>query len=300
MNKLGLHANVWVKDWGREEATLAVNKTAELGFDIIEISALDPKTMNLAYTRKLVEAAGIEAVMSLGLGASADISSNDPDRVKAGEQRLDEVIAGARDVGAKYVGGILYSAFQKYDEPPTEAGIRGSAEAIRRAAEKAAASGITLGMEVVNRYETNILNTAAQGVEFCKLVGAPNVKVHLDSYHMNIEEANAEQAIVDTADHLGYFHVGESNRGYLGAGSIDFQRIFAGLARIDYKGPITFESFSSVVVAQPLCGILGIWRNLWQDGEDLARHAKTFIESQLKGAREGVTDLQRSRLLPGG
>lgn len=300
MNKLGLHANVWVKDWGREECALAVGKTAELGFDIIEISAPDPKAMDLDFTRRQVEAAGIEAVMSLGLDAASDISSTDPDRVKAGEKRLGEVVAGARDVGATYVGGILYSAFQKYAEPPTEAGIRNAADAVRRAAEKAAASGITLGMEVVNRYESNMLNTAAQAVEFCKLVGAPNVRVHLDSYHMNIEEANVEQAIVDTGGHLGYFHIGESNRGYLGAGSVDFQRIFAGLARIGYEGPITFESFSSVVVSQPLCGILGIWRNLWEDGEDLARHAKSFIEAQLKGAREGVADLGRSRLLPGG
>lgn len=297
MNKLGLHANVWVKDWSRDECALAVGKTAELGFDIIEISAPDPKSMDLAFTRKQVEAAGIEAAMSLGLDVSSDISSGDPDRVRAGEKRLDEIVAGARDVGANYVGGILYSAFQKYSEPPTEAGIRASADAIRRAAEKAAAAGITLGMEVVNRYESNVLNTAGQAVEFCKLVAAPNVKVHLDSYHMNIEESNVEQAIVDTGDYLGYFHIGESNRGYLGAGSVDFQRIFAGLARIDYKGPITFESFSSVVVSQPLCGILGIWRNLWEDGEDLARHAKIFIEAQLKGAREGMVDARRSRLI---
>jgi D-psicose/D-tagatose/L-ribulose 3-epimerase len=297
MNKLGLHANVWVKAWSREECAHAVAKTAELGFDIIEISAPDPRAMDLAFTRRQVEAAGIEAVLSLGLDSASDISSDDPERVKAGERRLDEVVAGARDVGAKYVGGILYSAFQKYAEPPTEAGIMGAAEAIRRAAEKAAASGITLGMEVVNRYESNVLNTAAQAVEFCRLVGAPNVKVHLDSYHMNIEEANVEAAVVDTGGHLGYFHIGESNRGYLGAGSVDFHRIFAGLARIGYEGPITFESFSSVVVSQPLCGILGIWRNLWDDGEDLARHARAFILAQLQGAREGLNDGARSRLI---
>jgi D-psicose/D-tagatose/L-ribulose 3-epimerase len=134
--------------------------------------------MDLAFTRRQVEAAGIEAVLSLGLDSASDISSDDPERVKVGKRRLDEVVADARDVGAKYVGGILYSAFQKYAEPPTEAGIIGAVEAIRRAVEKAATSGITLGMEVVNRYESSVLNTAAQAVEFCKLVGAPNVKVH--------------------------------------------------------------------------------------------------------------------------
>ena len=99
-----------------------------------------------------------------------------------------------------------------------------------------------------------------------------------------------EPALVDTGDHLGYLHIGESSRGYLGAGWVDFGRIFNGLARIKYDGPIVFESFSSTVVGQPLCGLLGIWRKLWEDGEDLARHAQACIEAHLKSARETVLE----------
>jgi D-psicose/D-tagatose/L-ribulose 3-epimerase len=117
-------------------------------------------------------------------------------------------------------------------------------------------------------------------------VALPNVKVHLDTYHMNIEEADLESALIDSGAMLGYFHIGESGRGYLGAGNIDFDRVFRGLAKAGYEGPITFESFSSAVVNKQLSGILGIWRNLWEDGADLARHAKGFIEHGLKAARE--------------
>lgn len=296
MNKLGLHANVWVRDWGRDDCVLAVNKTAELGFDIIEISAPDPKALDIAFTARQLDKAGIRANLSLGLDAESDISSGDPARVRAGEARLRDVIAAAGDLGASHVCGILYSAFQKYAEPPRAAGIAGAVEVLSRVGEEAARHGITLGLEVVNRYETNVLNTAVQGVELCRMIGLPNVRIHLDSYHMNIEEADMELAIVDAGEHLGYFHIGESNRGYLGAGSVDFPRIFNGLARIDYSGPIVFESFSSTVVGQPLCGILGIWRNLWDDGEDLARHAKTFMLAHLQAAREGKAEPRRSAL----
>lgn len=286
MNKLGVHALVWVGGWSHEECAKAIEQTAGLGYDLIEIPALDPKSIDVDFTRRTLEKNKLGVTMSLGLDAASDISSGDPDKIKRGEALLMDALRVARDIGATHVCGILYSAFQKYFVPPTEKGIQGSIDAIRRFCAEAAKSNITIGMEVVNRYESNVLNTAAQAVDFCKRVGAPNIKVHLDTYHMHIEEADIEAAIVETGPMLGYFHIGESNRGYLGAGSLDFDRVFRGLAKAEYRGPITFESFSSAVVNQPLSGILAIWRNLWTDGRDLAGHAKDFIEAHLKAAQE--------------
>ena len=286
MNKLGVHALVWVGGWSHEECAKAIEQTAGLGYDLIEIPALDPKSIDVDFTRRTLEKNKLGVTMSLGLDAASDISSGDPDKVKRGEALLLDALRVARDIGATHVCGILYSAFQKYFVPPTEKGIQGSIDAIRRFCAEAAKSNIAIGMEVVNRYESNVLNTAAQAVDFCKRVGAPNIKVHLDTYHMHIEEADIEAAIIETGPMLGYFHIGESNRGYLGAGSLDFDRVFRGLAKAEYRGPITFESFSSAVVNQPLSGILAIWRNLWTDGRDLAGHAKDFIEAGLKAAQE--------------
>jgi D-psicose/D-tagatose/L-ribulose 3-epimerase len=286
MNKLGVHALVWVGGWSHDECERAIAQTAELGFDLIEIPALDPSSIDSAFTRRMLDRYRLGTTLSLGLDASTDISSGDPEREARGEARLMQVLSIARDIGATHVCGILYSAFQKYFEPPTEAGIARSVEVLRRIGETAAQNGIVIGLEVVNRYESNVLNTAAQAVHFARRVGLPNVKVHLDTYHMNIEEADLESALVDTGAMLGYFHIGESGRGYLGAGNIDFDRIFRGLAKAGYDGPITFESFSSAVVNPQLSGILAIWRNLWEDGADLGRHAKGFIEAGLKAARE--------------
>ncbi|MEO7337647.1 MAG: sugar phosphate isomerase/epimerase family protein [Caldimonas sp.] len=286
MNKLGVHALVWVGGWSHAECEQAIGQTADLGFDLIEIPALDPASIDTGFTRRMLDQHRLGSTLSLGLDASTDISSVDPAAQAHGEARLRQVLSVAREIGATHVCGILYSAFQKYQQPPTAAGITSSVEVLRRIGEEAAKDGITIGLEVVNRYETNVLNTAAQAVSFAKRVGLPNVKVHLDTYHMNIEEADLESALIDTGPHLGYFHIGESGRGYLGAGNIDFDRIFRGLAKARYEGPITFESFSSAVVNEQLSSILGIWRNLWEDGADLARHAKGFIEHGVKAAAE--------------
>ncbi len=288
MNKLGVHAFVWTADWTNENAARAIALTAETGFDIIELSSMDLGRIDTDFARREIERAGLGATMSFGLDWSQDVSSDDPEKVRAGEAQLMRGLSVARDVGATHMCGILFSAFGKYSTPPTEDGIARSVEVVRRVGERAAESGIVLGMEVVNRYETNILNTAAQGVAYCKRVGLENVRVHLDCYHMNIEEADVAAAIVETGEYLGYFHTGDSHRGYLGSGSIDFAKVFRALVASGYAGPITFESFSSAVVGQPLEGILGVWRNLWDDGRDLAEHARLYTEAQLKAAREAL------------
>ena len=296
MNKLGVHALVWEKGWSRDECARAIASTAEVGYDLIEIPALDPSAIDVDFTRRQLERAGIGATSSLGLDAETDISSDNRDKERRGQARLEQAVAMARDVGATHVCGILHSAFQKYATPTTSEGVKRSVEVLQRVAAIAARSGITLGLEVVNRYESNVLNTASQGVEMCRRIGAPNVKVHLDVYHMNIEESDIRQAIIETGDLLGYFHTGDSHRGYMGSGSVDLAGVFRALAKAGYQGPITFESFSSRVVGQPLEGILGIWRNLWDDGRDLAEHALMYTRAQLKAAEEAQKQAGRSRL----
>lgn len=296
MNKLGVHSFVWTAGTSNADAERAIGLTAKAGFDLLEVAGMNLAAIDVAFVRQTLERHTIGATMSFGLDADHDISSNDDARINAGRQRLLEGVAVARDIGATHVCGILYGAFRKHDQPPTTKGVARSVEVVRHVGEVAAQSGITLGMEVVNRYESNILNTAAQAVEFVKRVDLPNVLVHLDCYHMNIEEADVAEAIRATGKYLGYFHTGDSHRGYLGSGSINFSRIFRALVAIDYQGPVTFESFSSRVVGQPLEGILGIWRNLWEDGWDLAVHARAYTLAQMKAAQEAANTVARSRL----
>ena len=131
------------------------------------------------------------------------------------------------------------------------------------------------------RYETNIINTGKEALQFLDDINRPNAFVHLDTYHMNIEEDGMEAAVLECGDRLGYVHIGESHRGYLGSGNVDFDTFFAALKKINYSGPIAFESFSSAVVDPALSNTLCVWRNLWSDSDDLASHALAYMKERI-------------------
>jgi D-psicose/D-tagatose/L-ribulose 3-epimerase len=290
MNRVGVHALVWVGGWSEAECHRAIEDSRAAGYDLIEIPVLDPSTIDVSMTRKALDGVGLGAACSLGLSLDTDVSSSDPEVVARGERLLHDALAVARDLGAEYLGGVISSALARYTYPPTAQGRANCVRVLRGLAEQAAASRITLGLGVVNRYESNLLNTAKQALELIADVGADNLKVHLDTYHMNIEESDFTKPGLACGDRLGYVHVGESHRGYLGTGTVNFPAFFGTLATANYQGTVTFESFSSAVVAPGLSTTLAIWRNIWTDSADLARHAREFIDAGLRGAQVAPTE----------
>jgi D-psicose/D-tagatose/L-ribulose 3-epimerase len=289
MNILGAHAFMWVGGWSEAECRKALENTRAAGYDLIEIPVLDPSSIDVAMTLKALEETGLAASCSLGLTFETDISSTDPQVVARGERLLHDALAVTRDLGGRYLGGVIFSALGKYSNPPPVEGRANSLRVIRGLAQQAAASGITLGLEVVNRYESNLLNTAKQALEFIADAGVDNLKVHLDTYHMNIEEADFTTPVLMCGNQLGYVHVGENHRGYLGTGTVNFSAFFRALAAINYSGTVTFESFSSAVTAPGLSSTLAIWRNTWTNSMDLAQHAREFIDAGLRGAQVVTT-----------
>jgi D-psicose/D-tagatose/L-ribulose 3-epimerase len=277
MNTLGIHAFVWTGGSTRSEIERAIANSAELGYRLIEFPRLDPTQVDIGWLAGRLKEAGLEVVVTMGLPFSGDIASEDAEAVARGEKILEAAVSVTRDLGGRKLGGIIYSAHGKYLTMPTAAGRRNSIECIRRVDEKARAAGVTLNLEIVNRFESSLLNTTAQGLRYLDEVGSDNVFLHLDAFHMQIEEADPAQAIHLAGRRLGYMHIGESNRGYLGAGTVNFDRIFDALVATGYSDAITFESFSSEVVDQDLSIVAGIWRNTWTDNVDLARHAHQFI-----------------------
>jgi D-psicose/D-tagatose/L-ribulose 3-epimerase len=279
--RLGVHALVWVGGWSPAEARQAIASTAEAGYDLIEIPLLDPSSVDAKDTRSVLEEYGIAAGCSLGLSDATNVSSEDPAAVAAGRALLADALRVTVDLGADYLGGVLYGVLGRHEAAVTERGYANAVAAMRELCDDAAREGVTIGLEVVNRYESNVLNTTEQGLTFLEDIGAPNATLHLDTYHMNIEEPGIAEAIETCGDRLGYFHVGESNRGPLGSGSVDFAETFAALDRIGYDGTITFESFSSAVVSPALTRALCIWRETWDDGMELAVSARRFVERRL-------------------
>lgn len=278
---IGCHGLVWTGNFDAEGIRLAVRKTKEAGFDLIEFPLMDPFSFDVAVAKDALEEYDLAVSASLGLSEATDVTSSDPAIVAAGEALLIKAVDVLADLGGQHFCGVIYSAMKKYMEPVTAEGLANSRAAIARVADHAAECGVSVSLEVVNRYETNVLNTARQALAYLAEVDRPNLGIHLDTYHMNIEESDMFAPVLDAAPALRYVHIGESHRGYLGTGTVDFDTFFKALGRIGYDGPIVFESFSSAVVAPDLSRMLGIWRNLWSDNVELGAHANAYIRDKL-------------------
>jgi len=294
MDKLGIHAFVWTGGSTRKDIEGAIERTHELGYSLIEFPRLDPSKFDVPWLANRLQELGLKVVVTMGLPFDGDISSEDPEAVKRGERILNDAVAVTRDLGGTKLGGIIFSAHGKYQTMPTARGRANSIDVMRRVATAAKAAGVTINLEVVNRFESNLLNTTAQGIAYIAEAESDNIFLHLDTFHMQIEEADPALAIMTAGDRLGYFHVGESNRGFLGAGTIAFDRIFDALIAVGYSDYITFESFSSEVVDKDLSIVAGIWRNTWSDNVAVARHAKAFIESRYQDARRRADIARRA------
>jgi D-psicose/D-tagatose/L-ribulose 3-epimerase len=284
-NPLGVHALVFVGDTSPASIERAIAQARKAGFDLLELSLHDATDLDAAAARQQLAAARLQVACSRGLAFDADISSDDPDVVARGEVLLRDSLATTHALGGTILTGALYSALGKYAAPLTATGRGNVVSVLRDLAKEAAGHGMSLGLEICNRYETNVVNTAHDALALADDIGEDNVLIHLDSYHMNIEEDDLVRPVHEVGDRLGYVHIGENHRGYLGSGHLDLTGFFHALADVGYTGPITFESFSSAVLSATLTRDLAIWRNLWDDGEDLARHAREHMAGLLAAAR---------------
>jgi len=271
LKPLGIHAFVWTGGSSQSELEMAMEKSAALGYGLIEFPRLDPARFDVSWLAKRLEDHQLKVVVTLGLALNNDISSEDADTVKRGEQFLDDAVRVTRDLGGEKLGGIVFSA---------HTGWQNSVETLTRVAERAKAAGVSINIEIVNRFESNLINTTAQGLEYIAASGSDNIFLHLDTFHMAIEECDPAAAIRLAGDKLGYFHIGENYRGHLGTGTINFPAIFDALVGIGYEDYMTFESFSHAVMDRDLSITCGIWRDTWTDNMDLAWMAKAFIETQ--------------------
>ena len=278
--KFGGHALVWAGDWSEASARKAAVSAKKAGYDYIEMLMIEPEKIDVAMTKEVLAEHGLSATASLGLSPETDVTSTNPSIVKKGDELLRKVVDKLHAIGSTELCGVIYCSLGKYPGPASAENRANSISAVTRLADYAADKGININLEVVNRYETNIMNTGKEGLKFLEAVNRPNAYLHLDTYHMNIEEDGMSQAVLDAGDALGYVHIGESHRGYLGSGNVDFDTFFTALKKINYSGPITFESFSSVVVDPALSNALCIWRNLWEDSDDLAAHALKYMKAR--------------------
>lgn len=286
--KLGVHNLVFTDQWTEENANKATAAAAEIGFDLFEVLIFDPADLDAKMTGRVVADAGLELRLGMALGNDADIASPDTAISRRGEETVEKCLQIASDLRTPAVSGITYAAFNNYGAAPTRAQWDSVREALARLDKRAGELGVKLGLEAVNRYETYLVNTLDQAGDMIREIGASNLFVHMDTFHMNIEESDTAAAIARNADLLGYAHLADNTRGLLGAGNYDFKAFFRALAAAGYVGDFTVESFSPASLGADIAGAVSIWRSPWDNAEDAARKALEFMRAEIASAADAV------------
>ncbi|MFC7397541.1 sugar phosphate isomerase/epimerase family protein [Chelatococcus sp. GCM10030263] len=277
MIRFGMHASLWAPHWSREAAEKIVPDAARHGLSVIEIPLLDPDGVDAAHSAALFAAHGVSPTCSLGL--PPDVGA--PLQPKKAEEFLTRVLKVSHALGATYLGGVIFSTLGYHSgKPPTEAEYDGIVAALKPVARRAADLGITLGLEPCNRYETHLLNTAAQGVMLLERIGEPNLTIHLDTYHMNIEEKGYANGLKAAQGQCAYVHLSESDRGVPGTGTIDWDDVFRGLKTVSFDGDLVIESF--VTMPPSLAAALSVWRPVAKDAEEVLREGVPFLKAKAR------------------
>jgi len=276
--KLGIHAYAWCSQWSNETLGL-IDKVKNLGMDFIEIPLMCLETFDAAAVKKRLISTGFEAVTSTVLLGDMDITSDDADIRAKGVEYLKACVRATSDIGAKSFSGVIYSQHVKPAiARPTKQSWQYSADCLREVARFAAELGVLIGLEPVNRYETYLVNTCEQALKLKGMIGEDNVKIHLDTYHMNIEEKSFYEATKLAGKDLIHYHLCENDRGIPGTGLVDWDEIFKALSEINYKGFAALESFVDCTENMNTW----VWRQLAPNGETLLKKGVSFIRTMQK------------------
>ncbi|MDW8092002.1 MAG: sugar phosphate isomerase/epimerase family protein [Meiothermus sp.] len=272
MPRFGAHAFIWAAEWSPEAAEKVVAGAAEAGLDFVEIPLLRPERFDVALTRRLLQQYGLGCTCSLALPVEASL----PEHPEAATRFLMQALDTAHRLGSPVLTGVTYATLGALSgRAPSNEDYAVIVRALKPVARHAARLGMRLGLEPVNRYETYLLNLAAQGLALIERLDEPNVFLHLDTYHMNIEEKGFRDPIVRAGRHLGYIHLSESDRGTPGTGNVHWDEVFAGLSEIGFGGDLVMESFVTLnpEIARATC----MWRKVVEDPQAMVREGLAFL-----------------------
>jgi D-psicose/D-tagatose/L-ribulose 3-epimerase len=278
MSPIGVCTWIWTAPFSDADAGLAAH-AAELGFDVLEVCVEDPSLVHAETLCEAGAAAGIAYSVCAAFGPDRDLAAEDPALRENALAYIRECVELAAAVGSPHVCGPMYSAVGKSrgDDPGTE--WSRSVDGLKRAAEHAAEHGVRLAIEPLNRYETDLVNTAEQGLRLCADVGSDTVGLLLDTYHLNIEEKSPGAAVRLAGERLFHVHACENDRGTPGTGHVEWAEVVAALADVGYSGQIVIESFTPAV--QAIARAVSLWRPLDAEGDALAAGGLRFLRSSL-------------------
>jgi D-psicose/D-tagatose/L-ribulose 3-epimerase len=275
MQGFGIHAMVWSTVWDHAGAERAIAGAAHYGQDYIEIPLIDIPAVDAGHTRGLLEKYRLRAVCSLVLPEKAWASV----RPDAAIEHLTAAIDKAAEIGGEALTGVTYGGTnERTGFPPTQGEYDNLTHALGTAAKHAKTLGLEFGIEAVNRYESHLVNSAEQAVALVERIGRDNVFIHLDTFHMNMEEKGIANGIIAARNHLKYMHMSESDRGTPGFGNIAWDEIFAALSAIGFKGLLTLESF--VTMQAVMAGDISTWRPVARDADEVLDKGVAFLRDK--------------------
>ena len=277
---LGVHSATFVRNW-QEDITPYIHKCKEAGFKSVEISLLGQTPESAKEISNLASDLNISLTCTTGLSKEEDISSNDPNIRKNGEEALKRAINMTSIMNSHLLTGVVHSAWGISNTlgKDKEDKFKNSSTSIKKISSLLTEQNIKLGIEPLNRYETDFINTVDEGLKLCELIDHPNVGLLLDVYHMNIEEKNICQSIEKAKDKLFHLQVAENDRGIPGTGSINWLEIFNTLKKINYNKNVSLEMFIQANV--DTSKDLFTWRNIENDPYDAIARSFVFLNDHL-------------------
>jgi len=278
MGKLtyAVHAYAWTNSWSNDTLDI-IDRAKVLGFDMVEVPLMEIAKVDPVAIKARASSAGMALCTSTACSEATDPTGETEAVRQAGLDYLKACIQATADMGATVFTGVTYSAIgRKIEGRPGEEYWQRSAEVLKEAAQFAAARGVTLGIEAINRYETFLINTCDQALELIARIGEPNVRLHLDAYHMNIEETDFYHPTLKGAPQLCHFHLSESHRGTPGTGTVDWESIYRALAEAKYTGIVGLESFESVSPA--MAAATCMWRSVAESSDQLLGDGLAYLK----------------------
>ena len=274
--KYGVNTMVWTMRIGEAQAPL-LSRIREWGFDGVELFLSPQEPANIRVVKHMLDTIRLGRTTCVVLPRDANLISGDASMRKRGLDFLKHCVERTADLGARLMCGPLYAGLGVMTgRARTHEEWQWAADGLAAAAQRGQQLGVTLCIEPLNRFETYFLNTLNDAAALVRAIAEPNLRIHFDSFHANIEECNVAESLRAVGKEIGHVHMSENDRGIPGTGHNDWRGILRALAEVGYDGWLTIESF-----AQPepeLAAAAAIWRDLAPSGDELARRGLEFIK----------------------
>jgi D-psicose/D-tagatose/L-ribulose 3-epimerase len=280
--RFGINTFLFTSPFTNESTTL-FKQFKKWGFDTVELPIEDPAHIDPVHVKRELDANGLVCgSVCACMGPDRDLRGN-PEAQETGLNYLLHLLDQMVALDCPSLIGPVYSAVGRADAvPPSEYEQQWKTVVrhLKTLAKAAEQRGRQICLEPLNRFETDFINTCDQALRMIKDVGSPALRLHLDTFHMNIEEKNQATAIRKAGRHLGHFHACGSDRGTPGNDHIDWKGIAAALKSVRYKGDVVIESFTTDV--KVIARAAAIWRKIEPSRDDIAIKGLKFLKKNLK------------------